>query len=93
MMEKHSLSPAMFDLSIYVFLNKYGLLKTLLANGMLQSIERFKIDEFLTGFNQAGNRYLMVDVGAGKEVADSKLKGKAASCGHLYSSYSWMTCS
>ena len=65
----------MFDVSIYVFLHKHGLVKTLLANNLLSVSERFKVDEFFTGFNQAGSRYIMVDVGPGKEVADSKLKG------------------
>lgn len=36
---------------------------------------RAGFDSFVTGFNQASKRYLMVDVGYGKEVADSKLRG------------------
>lgn len=39
------------------------------------STEKSKFDEFLAGFNQAGQRFVLVDVGAGKENADSKLKG------------------
>jgi hypothetical protein len=30
--------------------------------------------EFFTGFNLAGERYLMIDVGAGKEMADARIK-------------------
>lgn len=36
---------------------------------------RAGFDSFVTGFNQASKRFLMVDVGYGKEVADAKLRG------------------
>lgn len=38
-------------------------------------VEKAKFDEFVAGFNHAGQRFMMVDVGAGKENADSKLRG------------------
>lgn len=34
------------------------------------------LDAFVHGFNQANGRFLMVDVGPGKEVADNKIRGK-----------------
>lgn len=65
--------PSTFVLSVYVFLHKKGLMEALGRAGY--TTEKFKFDEFLAGFNQAGQRFVMVDVGAGKENADSKLKG------------------
>ncbi|THH32671.1 hypothetical protein EUX98_g1526 [Antrodiella citrinella] len=61
-----------FVLSVFVFLHKKGLMEALGRAGY--TTEKFKFDEFLAGFNQAGQRFVMVDVGAGKENADSKLK-------------------
>ncbi|KAI0791290.1 hypothetical protein C8Q75DRAFT_757573 [Abortiporus biennis] len=60
------------ELSIYIFLHKKGLMDALGRSGF--TMERSNLDDFLTGFNQAGQRFVMVDVGAGKENADSKLK-------------------
>ena len=37
--------------------------------------EKLNFDEFVGGFNQAGKRFIMVDVGARKEAADSKIRG------------------
>ena len=65
--------PSTFVLSVFVFLHKKGLMEALGRAGY--STEKSKFDEFLAGFNQAGQRFVMVDVGAGKENADSKLKG------------------
>lgn len=58
---------------VSVFYNKSGLMSALSTGGMPEA--RAGFDNFVTGFNQASKRYLMVDVGYGKEVADAKLRG------------------
>ena len=35
-----------------------------------------KFEEFTLGFNQAAERFMMVDVGGAKEAADAKIKGE-----------------
>jgi hypothetical protein len=34
-----------------------------------------KFEDFMMGFNQATERFTMIDVGNSKEAADSKIKG------------------
>ncbi|KIY49505.1 hypothetical protein FISHEDRAFT_22299, partial [Fistulina hepatica ATCC 64428] len=58
---------------VYVFLNKRGLSDTLGRAGHLQAKRKF--DEFTVGFNEAAERFLMLDVGQVKEGADAKIKG------------------
>lgn len=62
-----------YQLYVYIFLNKRGLSDTFNRHGLLQAKRSF--DEFIIGFNQAKERFLMVDVGNAKEAADSKIKG------------------
>lgn len=62
-----------FQLWVYLFYNKRGLLETFARVGL--SAARPKFDEFIIGFNQAAERFLMVDVGGSKEAADAKIKG------------------
>lgn len=62
-----------FHLWVYLFYNKRGLLETFTRVGL--SPARLKFDDFVIGFNQAAERFLMVDVGGGKEAADAKIKG------------------
>ena len=33
------------------------------------------LENFVHGFNQAAERFVMVDIGYGKEMADAKIKG------------------
>ncbi|KAI0322712.1 hypothetical protein OF83DRAFT_1092562 [Amylostereum chailletii] len=54
-----------------IFCNKGGLKDTLLHNDICTG-EQF--EDFLHGFNQASPLFSIVDVGAGKEAADSKIK-------------------
>ncbi|KAF8558842.1 hypothetical protein OG21DRAFT_1404128, partial [Imleria badia] len=61
-----------FHLWVYLFYNKRGLLETFSRVGL--SPARLKFDDFIIGFNQAAERFLMVDVGGGKEAADAKIK-------------------
>jgi len=60
------------QLSIFVFLHKNGLAYALKVEGFIEHTSQF--DKFLWGFNSAGSRILVVDVGPGKEAADNKLK-------------------
>ena len=61
-----------FQLWTYVFFNKRGLLEALGRAGLGQHSKSF--NEFIIGFNQAAERFCMVDVGSGKEMADAKIK-------------------
>lgn len=62
-----------FQLWTYIFYNKRGLLEAIGRAGLYQA--KAKLDDFMIGFNQAAGRFLMVDVGSGKEIADSRVKG------------------
>jgi hypothetical protein len=62
-----------YQLWVYVFLNKRGLLDAFAKAGF--GSLKAKFEDFIVGFNQAAERFLMVDVGSGKEAADAKLKG------------------
>jgi hypothetical protein len=55
-----------------IFCNKKGLAETL-SNNSVCTAEQF--EEFYMGFNQANPLFSFVDVGVGKEAADSKIKG------------------
>lgn len=73
MAKHHACTPASCEVSIYVFLHKRGLIDALERAG--HGAEKLSFDEFVAGFNQAGKRFIMVDVGARKEAADSKIRG------------------
>ncbi|CAL1701466.1 unnamed protein product [Somion occarium] len=64
-----------YQLSVWVFLNKGGLLETLRKCGKEDA--RRNLEDFIKGFNQAADRFLMVDVGSGKEAVDAKIKDEA----------------
>lgn len=66
-------SDSKFHLWVYLFYNKRGLLDTFARVG--HSSARLKFDDFIIGFNQAAERFLVVDVGGSKEAADAKIKG------------------
>lgn len=63
-----------YQLWVYIFLNKRGLLDTFGRVGLLSA--KAKFEEFILGFNQAAERFIMVDVGSAKEAADAKIKGE-----------------
>ncbi|KAG6903384.1 hypothetical protein C0995_013137 [Termitomyces sp. Mi166 len=65
-----------YQLWVYVFFNKRGLVDTFGRVGKLLVKSRF--DDFVMGFNQAAERFLMVDVGDAKEAADAKIKGSGS---------------
>jgi len=58
---------------ITIFLNKQGLQETLSTNSICTK-EIFS--EFCEGFSQASPMFTIVDVGGGKEAADTKIKGR-----------------
>lgn len=62
-----------FHLYVYVFYNKRGLVEAIGRAGHFNA--KHKFDDFTFGFNQAAERFMMVDVGSGKEQADAKIKG------------------
>jgi hypothetical protein len=68
-------SSPQFKLWIFCFLNKQGLAAHLQAGRTKES----DFNAFLTGFNMAGGkgggRNYMIDIGYGKEVADSRIRG------------------
>jgi hypothetical protein len=61
-----------FQLWVYVFLNKKGLVETF--ERMRPNFYKQNFDDFVLGFNQSADRFLLVDVGGGKEAADAKIK-------------------
>ncbi|KAJ6568366.1 hypothetical protein DFH09DRAFT_1155218 [Mycena vulgaris] len=67
-----SYGPRVLQLWVYVFFNRRGLTDTFRRAGLKALISKF--DDFVMGFNQATERFLMVDVGNTKEAADAKLK-------------------
>jgi hypothetical protein len=62
-----------YQLWVYVFFNKRGLMDTFGRVGLASLKQKF--EDFVMGFNQAAERFLMVDVGTAKEAADAKIKG------------------
>jgi hypothetical protein len=58
---------------VYVFANVPTLAATLFQSGLILRTEVFH--EFVNGFNSAGELVTFVDVGRGKELADSKING------------------
>jgi hypothetical protein len=44
-------------------------------------VDQAIFEQFFSGFNRAGERYLIIDVGDGKEMADSRIK-----CAHVFNS-------
>ncbi|KAJ3517567.1 hypothetical protein NLJ89_g428 [Agrocybe chaxingu] len=61
-----------YQLWVYVFLNRRGLGDTFGRVGLVSA--KAKFEEFVMGFNQAAERFIMVDVGGAKEAADAKIK-------------------
>jgi hypothetical protein len=56
-----------WEIWVYCFMNKRGLTRTM-------NLEDATVDAFISGCNRAGPTCFMVDVGAGKEAADSRIK-------------------
>jgi len=62
-----------FQLHVYVFHNRRGLMATLKRCGYAEAAAAF--DDFVVGFNQAAERFAMIDAGELKEGSDHKMKG------------------
>ena len=58
-----------------IYLNRTGLSDVLALNGFLG--KEANLDQFIVGFNQSSPLLSIVDVGAGKEAADTKIRGKS----------------
>jgi hypothetical protein len=71
-----------YQLWVNIFLNKRGLMDASARAGNPMVKTRF--EDFLMGFNQAAERFIMVDVGSGKEAADAKIKGSHPHNSFLY---------
>ena len=65
-------APSRGQLWLTIYCNKNGLVETL-TNNHVCTPEEF--EAFVLGFNQASPLFSIVDVGNGKEAADSKIKG------------------
>lgn len=65
-----------YQLWVYLFFNKRGLMDTFGRVGSW--LTKTKFEDFCMGFNEAAERFLMVDVGSRKEAADAKIKGKSS---------------
>ncbi|KAJ6509955.1 hypothetical protein C8R47DRAFT_774581 [Mycena vitilis] len=61
-----------YQLWVYLFYNRRGLTDTFNRVGLGSLNKMF--EDFVVGFNQATERFTMVDVGSTKEAADVKLK-------------------
>ncbi|KAF9055081.1 hypothetical protein BDZ89DRAFT_1106957 [Hymenopellis radicata] len=72
MSESSSGGAHQYQIWVYIFYNKRGLVDTFGRLGY--ATLKTKFDDFVMGFNQAAERFLMVDVGNGKEAADAKIK-------------------
>ena len=68
------------EISVYAFLNKHGLAQTFGRNSKYEA--KNKLGEFMTGFNQASERFIIADVGYAKEGADAKIKGEWSLVAH-----------
>jgi len=70
----HNPSAQPCHLWTFIFFNKRGLMETFArAGGEFRGV-REALDEFVLAFNQSSERFMMVDVGSGKEAADAKIK-------------------
>ena len=65
-----------FQLHVYVFHNRRGLITTLRRSGYDAAANAF--DDFVVGFNQAAERFAMIDAGELKEGSDHKMRGMPA---------------
>jgi hypothetical protein len=67
------LAPNQFQLHVHVFHNKRGLANTLKRSGYQEAGTKF--DDFIVGFNQAAERFSIIDAGELKEGSDHKMRG------------------
>lgn len=70
-----------YQLHVRVFFNKNGMHKVLGSCG--KDDARNNLEAFVHGFSQAAERFLMVDIGYGKEMADAKIKGESVNIEYI----------
>ena len=68
-----------FPLWVYVFYDKNCLAKVLSKTGKPTKSSRTKLEEFVVGFNQACERFVMVDVASDEDAVASKVEGNIRS--------------
>ena len=73
---KSDLDPHQFQLHVHVFHNRRGLINTLKRAGYGDAAAMF--DDFVVGFNQASERFAMIDAGELKEGSDHKMRGESS---------------
>jgi len=69
---KAHLEPHQFKLHVHVFHNRRGLMTTLKRHGYNEAAALF--DDFVVGFNQAAERFAIIDAGELKEGSDHKIR-------------------
>lgn len=69
------------EISAKIVANLSGLSRAMARDGVIENINDLK--DFMLGFTQAKASFDFVDVGYGKERADSKIKGLTAFPSHL----------
>ena len=67
------LDPHQFQLHVHVFHNRRGLMGTLRRCGYGEAA--VMLDDFIIGFNQAAERFVMIDAGELKDGSCRKMKG------------------
>ena len=67
------LEPCQFQLHVYVFYNRRGLMSILKRCGHGEAAVMF--DDFVVGFNQAAERFAIIDTGELMEGSDHKMRG------------------
>ncbi|KAL1739153.1 hypothetical protein HDZ31DRAFT_69233 [Schizophyllum fasciatum] len=67
-----TVGPGAYQVWVYIFFNKRGLTETFGRAGL--PTVKAKFDEFVLGFNQSAERFMMLDVGKTKEAADAKIR-------------------
>ena len=70
-----TLGSGTYQVWVYIFFNKRGLTETFGRAGL--NTVKAKFDEFVLGFNQSAERFMMLDVGKTKEAADAKIRGES----------------
>ena len=65
------------DVWVYLFFNKLGLVTDLTASNDDHRQDAIdSLDDFVIGFNEAAERFLMLDVGNGTDTVRAKVTGK-----------------
>jgi hypothetical protein len=72
---RHVQEGIQYQLWAYVFLDKHGVTKALRYSPTGKPEAAGALSEFMVGFCQANQRFMVVDVGGEKEAADAKITG------------------